>query len=315
MFPNRSDEVWKAKSLEVISSSVRSVLPSLLSSESTTVKAASAEAIFRLYRLLPNLQCDFLDFLGYCAADDEKVVEMIREIDDEKAIEIAQGYFNNFSAVMRDGNRSVKLQSFYGLIQSINFSDLSCFINLEGLCSKVINYLTPNYSLLPPVIIVEYSNPLERQFSKSQNLTRGSERGQLADFTPCALTAKEFEIIGSILTLIGSSECLIASFEALSDEQDQLRFGPATLGMIFLIKNATSKGEGKELPSQIVTQIVKTKLDQIRTKSDLGKHLLRLHLIKVAFRQKLQQRCAELFLIIFRKLKNWPKTELFENWI
>ena len=81
----------------------------------------------------------------------------------------------------------------------------------------------------------------------------------------------------------------IEGFQALSDEQD-FRFGEATLALIFLIKNFAPKNGNKFLPNEIVAKIEKSKLGQIRTKKDLGENLLRLHLIKIIFENKLEKR-------------------------
>ena len=141
-----------------------------------------------------------MDFLGYFGE-----TEKLKKIDDSaKLVEIVQNGFDHFSTLMRDKKRDIKLKSFHGILKSLNFDDFGLFINVEILISKMLKYFEPNFQLLPPVIIVEYSNPNERQFR--QNLTRGSERGELKDFNPRGLTPNEFLIFGELLTLIGETD-------------------------------------------------------------------------------------------------------------
>jgi len=47
MFPNRSNRAWREKTENVISTSIQSILPSLLSTVSVAVREAGADFVFR----------------------------------------------------------------------------------------------------------------------------------------------------------------------------------------------------------------------------------------------------------------------------
>ena len=149
--------------------------------------------------------------------------------------------------------------------------------------------MTPDCSRLPAGTVVEYSNPLERQFS--QNLTRKSERGYLSDLAPAYLSAKEFEILAAILAIFGESELLLATFECLQDEKT-VRHDEAVFAMIFLLKHST-KNSKKCLPSQIVTELVNEKCKSVKCTKDLGSNLLRVHLLQAILRNRLEPRFVQ----------------------
>ena len=172
---------------------------------------SSLYAVSNLYPHLKDLENDFLEFLGYHSGFDDNAKEILQNLDDSniKIIALVQNYFEEFSSLMRDQNRPVKLRSFYGLLKSVNFIDIACFIQLENVLSKILNYLSPNFSELPAVIIVEYSNPIDRNFTSGRNLTRGSERNYLMHFKPNCLSDDDFEILSSLLKYIGESELML----------------------------------------------------------------------------------------------------------
>ena len=87
--------------------------------------------MFLLYSILPPLQEEILNFLGFLAADDDEMMEILQHLDDRRSVDIIHTYFDDFSSLMRDLARETRLRSFYGLVKSVDFGDFSCFIDLQ----------------------------------------------------------------------------------------------------------------------------------------------------------------------------------------